>query len=174
MPLSTNDLRHHAFTLDISVSQGHPERLSGKRGSVHRSTAEFYLIPRVILGLLHFALFLCPCEVAISSPKQSQKLLSRNRIASLRSQRRRKRPSDCFGPSALAMTGEKSLRASFVRLAKQSQRFLAALRLGMTEEGVIASLVCSPGEAVSDCFASLATAKNAAGLLRFARSDKKG
>jgi hypothetical protein len=110
MPLSTNDLRHHAFTLDISVSQGHPERLSGKRGSVHRSTAEFYLIPRVILGLLHFALFLCPCEVAISSPKQSQKLLSRNRIASLRSQRRRKRPSDCFGPLALAMTGEKSLR----------------------------------------------------------------
>jgi len=46
--------------------------------------------------------------------------------------------------------------------------------LGMTEEGVTASLVCSPGEAVSYCFASLATAKNAAGLLRFARSDKKG
>ena len=44
--------------------------------------------------------------------------------------------------------------------------------LGMTEEGVIASLVCSSGEAISwDCFASLATAKNAAGLLRFARSD---
>ena len=172
MPLSTNDLRHHAFTLDISVSQGHPERLSGKRGSVHRSTAEFYLIPRVILGLLHFALFLCPCEVAISSPKQSQKLLSRNRIASLRSQRRRKRPSDCFGPLALAMTGEShcevvvspfflchceprlfaphlSLRASLFRLAKQSQRFLAASRLGMTEEGVIASLVCSFGEAIS-------------------------
>jgi hypothetical protein len=41
----------------------------------------------------------------------------------------------------------------------------------MTEEGVIASLVCSSGEAISDCFASLATAKNAAGLLRFARSD---
>ena len=71
--------------------------------------------------------------------------------------------------------------------AKQSQRFLAALRLGMTEEkglgitkekglgmteeGVIASLVCSLSEAISDCFASLATAKNAAGLLRFARSD---
>jgi len=36
---------------------------------------------------------------------------------------------------------------------------------------VIASLVCSSGEAISDCFASLATAKNAAGLLRFARSD---
>jgi hypothetical protein len=62
----------------------------------------------------------CPCEVVFSFPKQSQKLLSRNRIASLRSQRRRKRPSDCFGPLALAMTGEKSLRASFVRLAKQS------------------------------------------------------
>jgi hypothetical protein len=71
--------------------------------------------------------------------------------------------------------------------AKQSQRFLAALRLGMTEEkglgitkekglgmteeGVIASLAFSSGEAISDCFASLATAKNAAGLLRFARSD---
>ena len=36
---------------------------------------------------------------------------------------------------------------------------------------VIASLVFSLGEAISDCFASLATAKNAAGLLRFARSD---
>ena len=44
----------------------------------------------------------------------------------------------------------------------------------MTEEGVIASLVWSFGEAISDCFASLATAKNAAGLLRrFApRGDK--
>jgi hypothetical protein len=156
MPLSTNDLRHHAFTLDISVSQGHPERLSGKRGSVHRSTAEFYLIPRVILGLLHFALFLCPCEVVFSSPKQSQKLLSRNRIASLRSQRRRKRLSDCFGPSALAMTGKSHCEVVV------SPFFF-----------VTASLVCSSGEAISDCFASLATAKNAAGLLRFACSDNK-
>jgi len=85
--------------------------------------------------------------------------------------------------------------------AKQSQRFLAALRLGMTGQKshcevvvsppkqsrpsgrslrarlfalslVIASLALSSGEAISDCFASLATAKNAAGLLRFARSDK--
>jgi hypothetical protein len=43
----------------------------------------------------------------------------------------------------------------------------------MTEEGVIASLALSSGEAISDCFASLATAKNAAGLLRFARSDRE-
>jgi hypothetical protein len=44
--------------------------------------------------------------------------------------------------------------------------------LGMTEEGVIASLVCSLSEAISqDCFASLATAKNAAGLLASLRSQ---
>jgi len=47
-----------------------------------------------------FALFLCHCEVVVPLPKQSLQ------VASLRSQRRRKRPSDCFGASALVMTGE--------------------------------------------------------------------
>jgi len=61
--------------------------------------------------------------------------------------------------------------------AKQSQRFLAASRLGMTSKKSHCEVVVS--EAVSktlvqgqDCFASLATAKNAAGLLRFTRNDK--
>jgi hypothetical protein len=64
----------------------------------------------------------------------------------------------CFGALALATTNKGSLRAF---------RFVLS--------PVIASLAFPPGEAISDCFASLATAKNAAGLLRrFApRSDKK-
>jgi len=48
----------------------------------------------------------CHCEVVVLPPKQSQKTLTQEyRIASLRSQRRRT-PSDCFGPSTLAMTDE--------------------------------------------------------------------
>jgi len=98
------------------------------------------------------------CEVVVSFPKQSQKLLSRGRIASLRSQQRRKRPSDCFGPLALAMTNKKGhCEPRFFRLAKQSE---------------IASLRSQRRKMPPDCFASLATAKNAAGLLRRFRSSQ--
>ena len=94
-----------------------------------------------------FALFLCHCEVVVPLPKQSLQ------VASLRSQRRRKRPSDCFGASALVMTGEGVTARSPFRpplLSLRGRLFVS--------------------EAVSLSFASL---KNTRPLRRFApRGDK--
>jgi len=62
-----------------------------------------------------FALFLCHCELVVSSAKQSQ-------------------PPDCFGPSALAMTSEKSHCEVVVLFPKQSQRLLRFARSDKEKE----------------------------------------
>ena len=152
----------------------------------------------VSLRARRFAFFPGPCEVVFSFPKQSHpsgwSLRARLSVCEAISTTRLLR---AFGPRndwgkvtarSLFRPFSLSLRASFVRLAKQShfspfrwslrgrlfaseaisffcllvghcevvvsppkqsQRFLAALRLGMTEEGVIANLVFSSGEAIS-------------------------
>jgi len=106
---------------------------------------------RSVTARSSFCPFLCHCELRFFAQRSS---LSSPYLVEIR---------DRFVASFLAVTKYGCHCEVVVSFPKQSLL-----------SGVTASLVFSFGEAISDCFASLATAKNAAGLLRFARSDKKG
>jgi hypothetical protein len=139
---------HHSVPCPYKVVVSSPKAVSPLRG--HREPCFFALF--LVIASLSFRPFLGHCDPVFSPFPRSLRasfvrLAKQSQIASLRSQRR-KMPPDCF--AALAVTPTLSLRArSFVCKAVSPQRFLAASRLGMTDEECHCEIVFFVSEAVS-------------------------